>query len=278
MLPPPAFFYDGPMSEDEVAVCLLATCAWFATGWLWFRGLRPRPNTFGPTPWKRALQWSGLQSVAVVYAVLQVWSASDVRDDARYLFMYTAIGGAWIGVAMLLTPWLGLSVRDDVVERRNPAVALALRGLPFALALAYAGANIGDGPGWWIVIFSSGVATSVLALLLLATLTLGGAAESLTVERDVAAGARFALIAIAEGLVLGRAAAGNWVSAGATLSDFVQRGWPVLAIAFCAILLDRGLRPTPRNPRRSVLGAGVFPGIVLLLAAILWVVSLGALS
>ncbi len=277
MLSPPAFPYDGPMSEGEVALTVLAAMAWFVTGWTWIYGLRERKHVIGATPWRRTMQWSELQAVAVVYAILQVWSASDVRGDARYLFMYTAIGGAWIGIAMLLTPWLGLSIRDDVVERRNPAVALALRGLPFALALAYAGGNIGDGPGWWVVFFSSGVATAALALLLLATLTFGGACESLTVERDVAAGARFALIAISEGLVLGRAAAGNWVSAQATLNDFVQRGWPALAIAVCAMLLERGLRPTPQNPRRSVLTAGVLPGTALLVSAILWVVSLGAL-
>ncbi|MCC6407078.1 MAG: hypothetical protein IT453_07925 [Planctomycetes bacterium] len=271
------FPYDGPMSDDEVGITVMASFAWLITGLVWVHRLRHRKHVLGATPWKRALQWSGLQAVAVVYVVLELWSASDVRDDARYLYMYSAIGGAWIGLAMLFTPLFGLSTVDDVVERRNPAAALALLGLPFAIALAYAGGNIGDGPGWWVVFFSSGVATLVLALLVTSSLSLGRAADSLTVERDVATGVRFALVSIAEGLVLGRAAAGDWVSAEATLIDLAARGWPALVLGAVAVVLDRGLRPTPESPRRSVFACGVVPGLALLAAACVWVVRLGAL-
>jgi len=269
--------YDGPMSEGEVAISVMASIVWFMTGWIWFHRLRNRKHVFGPTPWKTALQWSQLQALAVVFVILELWSASDVRDDKRYLFMYTAIGGAWIGSAMLFLPLFGLSAGDDVVERRNPAVAIALFGLTFAVALAYAGGNIGDGPGWWVVFFSSGVATGALALLVFASLSLGGAGESLTVERDVASGVRFALVALAQGLVLGRAAAGDWVSAKATLVDLAQRGWPALALGALAVVLERGLRPSAELPQRSVVTCGIVPGLAMLAIAFAWVLQLGAL-
>ncbi|HTF88367.1 MAG TPA: hypothetical protein VK843_08155 [Planctomycetota bacterium] len=277
MSPPFALVYDGPMSDGEIAVTVMASIAWFITGSVWIHGLRARKHVFGVTPWKGPLQWSQLLALAVVVVILKLWSASDVRDDGRYLFMYSAIGGAWIGVAMFFTGWLGLSTGDDVVERRNPAAAVALFGLPFAVALTYAGGNIGDGPGWWVVFFSSGLATCALFLLAVVGLSIGGASESITIERDTATGARFAFATIAEAVVLARAAAGDWVSAKATVSDFVARGWPALVLAVAAIAFDRALRPTHKNLRPSVFASGVLPGLVLLAAAAAWVVWLGAL-
>jgi len=264
-----------PISEDEKAVAFIATVVWLGLTALWLSQLRERKHILGATPWKGVLRVCQLLAVALVYAVLQVASAHDVRDDPRYLYLYTALGGAWIGAFMLGTPWLGISLRDDVVERRNPAAAAALVGWALALGLCFAGGNIGNGPGWWVVVFSSGLATAALCALQLLALTVGPAVELVTVERDLASGLRLAAAAIAEALVLCAAAAGDWVSAEATLRDFAARGWPALCLALAALAFDAALRPRRESPQRSAVACGLLPGAILVSAAVAWLVMLG---
>jgi hypothetical protein len=270
--------YDGPMSDDEVAVAVVSTFVALVTTGIWISALRARGNVFGPTPWKRALQWAPLQATALVLLVLRMSAASDVRDDARYLYLYTAWGAAWIGVAMLWLPLFGLSARDDVVERRNSAAGLALCSLPFAFGLAYVGGNIGDGPGWWVVLASSGLATAASWLLIWLALSPGRAHESITIERDVASALRFGGLIVAEAAVLGRAVAGDWQGAEGLLRDFAVRGWPALALAFVALVLERPLRPNAATPRRSTLAAGFLPALAYVAAALVWILQLGSLA
>ena len=79
-------------------------------------------------------------------------------------------------------------------------------------SLCYAGANIGNGPGWWVVAFTAGLATASFAILWFLMDRLGRFSESITVDRDVASGIRLAAALVAIGLVLARAAAGDWHS------------------------------------------------------------------
>jgi len=265
------------MSEDEIAVAVFATLVGGLTWMRWAHNLGLRPHVPGPIPGRAALLAAPAVALVLVLVILLLAAASDVRDDLRYLYLYTALGSAWIGSCALLLPWLGLGVRDDVVERHNAAAALALCGYAPAFALVYAGGNIGDGPGWWVVVFSSGLATGALLVLQYATLGWGRAAEHVTVERDLASGVRVAAAAIAEALVLGAAVAGDWVSAEATWREFVARGWPALALALLAWALDAVLKPRPGQVERSVLVHGVLPGLVLVALGLLAVIACGGL-
>jgi hypothetical protein len=63
-------------------------------------------------------------------------------------------------------------------------------GALLAVTLCYAGGNVGDVPGWWVVILSAALSTGTL---LVAWLTLTGTApivDAVTVDRDPAAGLR----------------------------------------------------------------------------------------
>lgn len=275
---PPFALYDGPMSEGEKAISVLSSIVALISTAMWLNALRARPFVLRPTPWKRALQLAPATAIVGICFVLTNFASHDVRDDGRYLYMYTAWGAAWIGVMLSWSPCFGLSLRDDVVERANPAAAAALWSLPFAHALAYVGGNIGDGPGWWVVLVSSGAAQLVLLVLVWTTLKLGQCAETITIGRDTATGVRFAALTIAEALVLGRAVAGDWIELSATLRDFAVRGWPALVLCALGLALDVGSRPSAAAPRRNVFLAGVVPGMVFLAGAVAWLVHLGSLE
>src|SRR5688572_22890913 len=171
-----------------------------------------------------------LLAAVLLFIVLRRFASHDVRDSGTYLAFYLVLGAAWVGVAARLLPWLGVSPRLDALERRNAAAAVVVAGAVVGLTLAFAGGNVGDGPGWWVVVFAAGLATVGLLGGWGLVQSVAGVAESVTVERDVAAGVRLAGLLTAAGLVLGRAAAGDWVSAGATVRDFVRVGWPVVIL------------------------------------------------
>ena len=98
--------------------------------------------------------------VVLVFGILKTGASYDVVDAPRYLFMYVVLGLAWSRVSEMAFAYVGLSARDDVIERGNSAAVPAVTGGLVAVTLCYAGGNIGDGPGWWVVVFSAGLATA----------------------------------------------------------------------------------------------------------------------
>jgi uncharacterized membrane protein YjfL (UPF0719 family) len=229
---------------------------------LWFRDLltvaRGRSGSLG------RLILSGVPFVCalVLFQVLRRFASSDVRDDEIYLGFYLILGAAWVGLGTTALALCDLSVRDDVVERANRAAVPALAGGLLAITFCFAGGNIGDGPGWWVVVFCGLLSTGTLLLAWKLLNRLTQAADAVTVDRDVAAGVRVAGFFIGAGLILGRAVAGDWKSAGATLFDFGRTGWPVILLLAVAVLIERRLRPSPEIPERPVLIGGVLPFLV----------------
>ncbi|MBL8843774.1 MAG: hypothetical protein JNL90_19790 [Planctomycetes bacterium] len=242
--------------------------------WYW-RLLGARRLRSGPSA-ARPLALTPLLCAGLLLVALRQWSASDVRDSPRYLYFYDLLGCAWIwGFALLLVPF-GLCARDDVAERSNRAAAHALCGALLGATAAYAGANIGDGPGFEVVLFSAALASGALLLVVLLSSAIGRSIELVTLERDAAAGLRLGGLFAAGGLLAGRAAAGDWKSVEATVRDFVDAGWPLLALAAAAAVIDRIARPTIERPTPSPLALGWIPAIGYVAAALLWVWQLGA--
>jgi uncharacterized membrane protein YjfL (UPF0719 family) len=247
------------MSGDEGMVLVLcmfvAGIAWAA--WFWQATFTaPRCSRFEH-------RWPLLLAPAVcagvLYAVLKTFSSFDVRDDPVYQGFYMVLGAAWIGVAAWFLPYLGLSPRDDVIERANPGAARAIGGALLGIALCFAGANIGDGPGWWVVFFSAFLATAVLFLFWIFLDKATGLADTLTIDRDRAAGLRVAGLFIGAGLILGRAVAGDWESAMGTVVDFVKTGWPLGVLGLVAAGLEKQLRPSPERPEPPLATHGLAP-------------------
>ena len=262
-------------SEDENVIVVLSVAVWVATWFLWYRGLRAGSRLRKE---RVPVRWLGVMpfvALALLLVILMRWASSDVRTSPSYLFQYVALGAAWLGAAIRISTWFGISARDDVAERGNPAAAVALSGALLGLVLCYAGGNVGDGPGWWVVVFSSGLATACFLVSWAVFESGSHASDAITIDRDLAAATRHAAFSVTQGLVLGRAVAGDWRSGADTFHDLAVNGWPALLVLALAILLERSLRPTGDAPRRSPLACGLVPGALLLAGALGWIAWLG---
>ena len=263
------------MSGDEVFMLIASAIVALVSWGAWYikpalvQGVRRRPPAW------RLLRLTPLLAAALLWAVLRNAASFDVRDDPRYLTFYLVLGAAWVGVWIRWLAVTGISTRDDVVERSNGSAALAVTGALFGITLAYAGGNVGNGPGWWVVVFSAALATLALfgAWILLETLT--GVSDIVTVDRDPSAGFRLGGFLIACGLILGRSVAGDWVSAEATVRDFAAAAWPVIVLVIAAAIVERVARPTPETPRPSLVAYGFIPTVFYVAGAVYQVMRLG---
>ena len=266
----PLIIYLAPsnMSGDEVIVTvgavLLGPVLW--TLWLFqmSRAQTMHRRRVGVMPVAAAL----LACAGLLLFVLRTRASFDVVDAPQYQFMYLVLGLAWLRVAQMLFPYAGLSPRDDVIERRNGAASWAYVGALIAVTLCYAGGNVGDGPGWWVVVFAAGLATGTLLLAWAMLAQLSPVADAVTIDRDPAAGVRLAAFLVSCGLILYRGVAGDWESAAATVSDFVAVLPAVVVILALAVVVERLARPTPGRPHAPFPMWGVLPSLVYLVVAI----------
>ena len=254
------------MSGDEVVVTLVSVAAGPVAWAFWLFRAR----------WAQQFRRRGSLDVVagalavstlLILVVLRTVASFDVVDDLHYQFMYLVLGLAWLRVAQTAFAFAGLSARDDVVERNNGAAAIALSGALVGAALCYVGGNIGDGPGWWVVVFSAGLSTlTSLALWIVLTLC-SPVVDAVTIGRDRATGARLAGFLIALGLVLGRGVAGNWSSGLQTIADFTAALPTAAVILAMAIAVERFARPTADRPEGPIVVLGVLPAIAYLAIA-----------
>lgn len=89
-----------------------------------------------------ALFGAPVVSLAFIFVTLTKAASSDVRHDPLYLAFYLLIGAAWIGGGTLVFPFLGISARDDILERGNGASAWAVVGALAGMSCSFAGANV----------------------------------------------------------------------------------------------------------------------------------------
>jgi hypothetical protein len=262
-------------SPDEglvlIAAGIISLVAW---GW-WYYALGRVGNRVRPSGPRWPLAWAPLVGLGVLYVVLRRWAAEDVSYDPAYILFYLVVGAAWLAVIRGLLPSFGLSVRDDVLERGNPAATWAISGALVGCCLCYAGGNVGNGPGWWVVLFAALLATAMLFFLWWVVARAAGLAETITVERDAAAGLRAAGFFLGTGMVLGRAVAGDWVSVEATLSDFARMGWPAAVLAAAAIVGERWCRPAADRSALSLFNAGAVPALVYVAAGVVLLLAVG---
>lgn len=243
------------MSGDEIVVTIASVLvgpAFWIVWWARARAATPFAKAEGPGVIIGAVGACG----ALIFAILKLCASHDVREAPQYLFMYVVLGLAWIRIFEITMAFAGLSVRDDVIERRNQAAMPAAIGALLAATLCYAGGNIGDGPGWWVVVFSAALSTLTLmaAWLLLERIT--SLSDAVTIDRDPSAGVRLGAFLVACGLVLGRAVAGDWTSAEITIRDYARFLPGVAMLVILAALVERMARPTPERPRASMAAFG----------------------
>lgn len=215
---------------------------------------------------RQPLALAPLVCAVLLYFVLDRWSAEDVRFDPAYMLFYMVIGLAWLGLFRLPLPRFGLSPRDDVLERGNDATGWATTGALIGGTCCFAGANVGNGPGWWVVLFSGMLSTTALMLLWYLLHKATGLYEKVSIERDTAAGLRVAGFFVGAGLILGRAVAGDWVSAGATAVDFAGMAWPAAILTTMAVAVEQICPQRPMSGLAECLFYGLSPALFYMAA------------
>jgi len=176
--------------------------------------------------------------ILALYIILKDFASFDVVDSLIYIVFYILLGFAWMyGGLILMTVCFGIIWPDDAIHHKNKAVLVVIIGEFFALAAIYAGANIGDGPGWWCVLFAGCLGLAAWVILGYVFHYFTDIFERITVERDMGSGIRFCLYLMLSGIILGRACSGNWTSFPETVKEFAI-AWPVLPLTVIMILVE----------------------------------------
>ncbi|MEW9122708.1 MAG: hypothetical protein AB2421_08340 [Thermotaleaceae bacterium] len=255
------------MSDGEFLIFAGSSILTFYNWKAWYQAL------IGVWPQDRGKKeriWLGifpLICISVIFLVLKNYASFDVVGSLFYILFYILLGSAWLELGkytMFIV--FDLSWRDDAIENNNRAAVFALSGALIGLTAIYAGANIGDGPGWWCVLVAGGFAFILWLLLLKVICILDNPFERITVDRDEAAGLRMGFYMLSSGFVLGRGAAGDWTSSEQTLYELLD-AWPVLFLTALAILVERMYRR--RGFEDTHLGHSILWGCLYIFAALL---------
>lgn len=201
-------------------------------------------------------------SLAIILYTLMFLAALDVVDNFIFIVFYIALGFAWLYLGMtLLACIFDLSWVDDAVNSSNKAALISITGGFLGLTLIYSGANVGDGPGWWCVVFAGGLGLIVWLALGLAINLFTKIFERITIERNIGCGIRFGFYLLSSGIILARACAGDWTSFSMTVLEFMD-GWPVLILAGLAILVELCMLRVGRGNSKNYIFSSLIFGII----------------
>ena len=207
-------------------------------------------------------------SLIIVFYTLKVLASFDVKNSAFYIFYYIVLGYTWLYFGCKLFFLLfDISWIDDILYRNNKAVLFSFTGGILGLVTIYSGANIGDGPGWWCVVFAGGLGTITWFILGIVINKITDIFDRITIDRDIPSGVRFGLYLLASGIILGRASGGDWTSFFMTIIEFLD-GWPVLLLTALAILVEKYYM------KRSSKFSSIFWGILYIIISIISVILL----
>ena len=110
------------MSGDEIFALIVCVVIGFIGWGGWVGGLlflKP----LGRKKTQTVSVIAPLFAAALMLFVLLKWSSHDVQSNIVYISFYFAMWFGWLGASQLVLPYFGLSMRDDLFERQNPAAA-----------------------------------------------------------------------------------------------------------------------------------------------------------
>ncbi|MCL2159731.1 MAG: hypothetical protein FWH48_10020 [Oscillospiraceae bacterium] len=219
------------MDVSEVLVFLLCGTVTLIFFYRWYKW------TFGAWPPQKnraakcVFGFLPAVSFAIIVFTLKRLASFDVVGDMGWVAFYIIIGYAWIYFGLTaMSMFFDISWMDDALNQKNKAALICLAGGFIGLTAIYSGANIGDGPGWWCVIFAGGLGLIAWILLGLAINAPTKIFERITVGRDISCAIRIGAYFVASGIILARASAGDWTSFGMTFLEFLD-GWPAIVLA-----------------------------------------------
>jgi len=228
----------------------------------------------------RATSWAfylcAVAALTFVAVTLEFWGAAEIRATVSEVFFLTLMAAVWLILATKLFPWMGLSLRDDAVERKNVSALIALCGAVLALGIIYAGANLGEGPSFTNNFFCDVIGSASFFLLWFLLELFGKVSRSIAEDRDLATGLRTCGLFLAFGLIIGRALAGDWHSKTATVQEFIRDGWPAAILLVLALIVEPFARPNRRQPFPPWPAYGLLPAAVYISLSAVWLWHLGA--
>ena len=236
---------------------MLASIVLAAIGlWKFLPVARNRMLIAKPNPGLGVVRLAIVSSGAWFTIVLTLFS--DENIVGKYVVLYAALAYTCLLWGGLWRPVLGIWTPSDVVERGNLAAGLVIAGFLLGTMFAFGGALTGEDASCRgdhagrpicqeIRTFSPGATYGfggwhvVLVFFLLAYVELranmalvdrlgGGLSRQARLDRDPSAGLLLGAVAVASGLVSGRAAAGDFTGWGAAFQDYWSRLWPILIV------------------------------------------------
>lgn len=182
----------------------------------------------------------------IAYALLKR-ASPDVRSDFNWIVLYLLGGAAWLQLGLSLLSLFGVSARDDVLERANPAAAWAVYGTLVGTTLCYSGANAGRGPGPQVVLLCAVLSSVCFFVLWFCLERMSGLADRITIDRDEGAGIRSGGWMVGVGIILGAAVAGDWHSLRGAIWDFARYGWVSIIFLLVGIMVEISLSLASRK-------------------------------
>lgn len=263
------------ISQDELVLTIFAAAVSFIYWLLWYIKILGKISYSSSRAGRALLSLAPIISLAALFVILRNFASFDVKDNPFYLSMYCFIGGVCTAIMTEILSGFGLSYQFDAIERNNAAAAAAIFGVVIAFCLCYAGGNIGDGPGWYVVIFCAALSSGTLLLILAILFTFTNLLDILTIDRDIATGIRIASFLLSLSLLFGRAVAGDWISAEQTVIDFYSIAWVGVFFIIIEIILLSIYKPTPSEPKLSVFLYGIIPAVIYLAASVYYIRAAG---
>jgi uncharacterized membrane protein YjfL (UPF0719 family) len=247
-------------------------------GWLtWYGDIASVNRLRVPIQQRFVLLAAPLVCLVLILVGLTKLAATTVRSDALYISFYLLVGAGWLGGVTLIFPYLGISARDDVLERGNRAASSAITGALTGASCAFAGANVGNGPGVQAVLFSAVLSSAQFIGLWFGMDLLTSISDAITVDRNEGAGIRLGGFLLGIGLLSGWSVAGDWASAFGTLKDFAVSSLPAILLTAVAVVVELTFRSASVHISAKTTLSVVISAVYVSFALV-WVVARGVHS
>lgn len=174
----------------------------------------------------------------IIYYTLRNLASFDVVNDTLFIIFYIFFGFTWIYLFnKLIFLFYDISWIDDIITNGNYAALSAYIGALLGITLIYAGANIGDGPGFWCVMVAGGIGAILWFILALLINKFTGIIERIVISRDLGSGIRFGGFLLSTGIILARGSGGDWFNFWQTIIDFSDI-WIIIPFAVLYLLIE----------------------------------------
>lgn len=255
--------------ESEIFLILYSFIMSFCFFIQWYVPLK---TSWPPTRAKKSKKiLFALPPIASIIFLITLITIASFDVVGFWVFFYLCLGFVWLFFSNSFSQYIfNIFYFYDAVELDNKAAAIAFSGVFIGSSLIYAGANIGDGPGWWTVLIAGALGLIVWYILGYFAIKLTKIDEKITVYRDIFAGIRFGSYLLSSGLILGFASGGDWTSLLYTFLEF-KSCWPVFILVSIFILIENFLfsKSSTRTQDKKSISLSISIGILYFALAIL---------